>query len=152
MLVCKILILRIYTMLFVCSILFIWHHGFLQLGRVVKGQLRKQYIIISGNATMYHEPLLLGNCPILIYFFKFEITAWLWPCLMHLSVFDVTFIHMHLLKFIGFSHNSVYFFFSSLKSFIHVHLKIRTKFKSNSYTTIKSHSYKCTSFLTQLLK
>lgn len=59
---------------------------------------------------------------------------------MHLSVFDVTFIHMHLLKFIGFSHNSVYFFFSSLKSFIHVHLKIRTKFKSNSYTTIKSHS------------
>lgn len=95
------------------------------------------------------EPLLLVNCPILIYFFKFEITAWLWPCLMHLSVFDVTFIHMHLLKFIGFSHNSVYFFFSSLKSFIHVHLKIRTKFKSNSYTTIKSHSYKCTSFLTQ---
>lgn len=148
MLVCKILILRIYTMLFVCSILFIWHHGFLQLGRAVKGQLRKQYIIISGNATMYHEPLLLGNCPILIYFFNFEITAWLWPCLMHLSVFDVTFIHMHL--FIGFSHNSVYFFFSSLKSFIHVHLKIRTKFKSNSYTTIKSHSYKCTSFLTQL--
>lgn len=36
---------------------------------------------------------------------------------MHLSVFDVTFIHMHLLKFIGFSHNSRLFLLLFIKIF-----------------------------------